>query len=106
MAGRKILGRRCTRFLLRLARLLTASARVRGATATALGDPKQLFGRRNQETLGGRPLRSHALVVPHCGLSMVIEIAAQPAASAGVARFLKRAPRLLIGGEWVPPRSL
>jgi phenylacetaldehyde dehydrogenase len=32
-------------------------------------------------------------------------IAAQPAPSAAVAKFLKRAPRLLIGGEWVESRS-
>jgi len=32
-------------------------------------------------------------------------IAAQPAPSAAVARFLKRAPRLLIGGEWVESKS-
>ncbi len=29
----------------------------------------------------------------------------QPAVSEGVARFLKRAPRLLVGGEWVEPLS-
>jgi phenylacetaldehyde dehydrogenase len=32
-------------------------------------------------------------------------IAAQPAPSAAVAQFLKRSPRLLIGGEWVESRS-
>ncbi|HUJ53723.1 MAG TPA: aldehyde dehydrogenase family protein, partial [Steroidobacteraceae bacterium] len=32
-------------------------------------------------------------------------IAAQPDPSPAVARFLKRAPKLLIGGEWVEPRS-
>ena len=32
-------------------------------------------------------------------------IAAQPAPSAAVAQFLKRPPRLLIGGEWVESRS-
>jgi phenylacetaldehyde dehydrogenase len=32
-------------------------------------------------------------------------IAAQPAPSAAVSAFLKRAPRLLIGGEWVESKS-
>ena len=32
-------------------------------------------------------------------------IAVQPAPSAAVAKFLKRAPRILIGGEWVESRS-
>ena len=32
---------------------------------------------------------------------MSVAIAAQPAPSAGVAAFLRRPPRLLIGGEWV-----
>jgi phenylacetaldehyde dehydrogenase len=34
-----------------------------------------------------------------------VAIAAQPAPSAGVAAFLRRPPRLLIGGEWVEPAS-
>lgn len=36
---------------------------------------------------------------------MSAAIAAQPAPSPGVAEFLRRPPRLLIGGEWVEPRS-
>ncbi len=36
---------------------------------------------------------------------MSLAIAAQPAPSAGVAAFLRRPARLLIGGEWVPSAS-
>ena len=36
---------------------------------------------------------------------MSVAIAAQPAPSAGVAAFLRRPPRLLIGGEWVASAS-
>jgi phenylacetaldehyde dehydrogenase len=36
---------------------------------------------------------------------MSVAIAAQPAPSAGVAAFLRRPARLLIGGEWLPPSS-
>jgi phenylacetaldehyde dehydrogenase len=36
---------------------------------------------------------------------MSVAIAAQPAPSSGVAAFLRRPPRLLIGGEWVEPAS-
>jgi phenylacetaldehyde dehydrogenase len=36
---------------------------------------------------------------------MSISIADQPAPSAGVAAFLRKPPRLLIGGEWVRPES-
>ncbi|HEY3519213.1 MAG TPA: aldehyde dehydrogenase family protein, partial [Gammaproteobacteria bacterium] len=36
---------------------------------------------------------------------MSVAIAAQPAPSAGVAAFLRRPPRLLIGGEWVQPAA-
>ena len=36
---------------------------------------------------------------------MSVAIAAQPAPSAGVAAFLRRPPRLLIGGEWVEPSA-
>src|SRR5690554_7834134 len=36
---------------------------------------------------------------------MSIAIAAQPAPSPNVARFLNRPPRLFIGGEWVEPLS-
>ncbi|MGH7735479.1 MAG: aldehyde dehydrogenase family protein, partial [Gemmatimonadales bacterium] len=38
-------------------------------------------------------------------MNAAIEIASQPEPSATVARFLKRPPRLLIGGEWVESRS-
>jgi len=34
-----------------------------------------------------------------------MSIAPQPEPSAAVAKFLSRAPRLLIGGEWVEPKS-
>ena len=33
------------------------------------------------------------------------QIASQPEPSAAVAKFLKRAPRLFIGGEWVESKS-
>jgi phenylacetaldehyde dehydrogenase len=36
---------------------------------------------------------------------MSVAIAAQPAPSAGVAAFLRRPARLLIGGEWVQPQA-
>ena len=36
---------------------------------------------------------------------MSVAIAAQPAPSAGVAAFLRRPARLLIGGEWVQPAA-
>ena len=36
---------------------------------------------------------------------MSLAIAAQPAPSAGVAAFLRRPPRLLIGGDWVKPST-
>jgi len=36
-------------------------------------------------------------------INSVASIAQQPAPSEAVAKFLKRAPRLLIGGEWVEP---
>ena len=36
---------------------------------------------------------------------MSVAIAAQPAPSAGVAAFLRRPARLLVGGEWLPPSS-
>jgi phenylacetaldehyde dehydrogenase len=36
---------------------------------------------------------------------MSVAIAAQPAPSAGVAAFLRRPARLLIGGEWVASES-
>ena len=38
-------------------------------------------------------------------MNAAVEIARQPEPSATVARFLKRPPRLLIGGEWVESRS-
>jgi phenylacetaldehyde dehydrogenase len=38
-------------------------------------------------------------------MNAAVEIARQPDPSATVARFLKRPPRLLIGGEWVESRS-
>jgi phenylacetaldehyde dehydrogenase len=38
-------------------------------------------------------------------MNAALEIARQPDPSATVARFLKRPPRLLIGGEWVESRS-
>ena len=38
-------------------------------------------------------------------MNAALEIARQPEPSAAVARFLKRPPRLLIGGEWVESRS-
>src|SRR5690606_35463567 len=37
--------------------------------------------------------------------SIMVAIAAQPAPSPAVAEFLRRPPRLLIGGEWVEPLS-
>ena len=38
-------------------------------------------------------------------MNAAVQIARQPEPSATVARFLKRPPRLLIGGEWVESRS-
>jgi phenylacetaldehyde dehydrogenase len=47
----------------------------------------------------GRTIRSNA------GMNAQASIAAQPEPSAAVAKFLKRAPRLFIGGEWVESHS-
>ena len=44
-------------------------------------------------------------VKENSAVNAAIEIARQPEPSATVARFLKRPPRLLIGGEWVESRS-
>ncbi len=47
----------------------------------------------------------HLTETPQLNASPLSQIAAQPQPSAAVAKFLKRAPRLFIGGEWVESRS-
>ncbi len=48
-----------------------------------------------------RPLHPVAAADSESGEIMSVAIATQPAPSAGVASFLRRPGRLLIGGEWV-----
>jgi phenylacetaldehyde dehydrogenase len=55
--------------------------------------------------LAGRPRRSLGGIPVNASLASQTEIARQPEPSAAVARFLKRGPRLLIGGEWVESKS-
>src|SRR4029453_5265905 len=55
--------------------------------------------------LASRPRRSFGGIPVNASLASQTETPRQPEPARAVARFLKRGPRLLIGGEWLESKS-